>query len=217
MDGIGGSDGVVDGGRVGHIASRADDQILCSASIQDIEDRFHVRVLRAVKHRDGQLDVPADRDVIFVANRFGGLDVDVLVYRDTVGGALAHRFDVAGRIAADKEGREGFLVPKVAEDVRIRQGQKLFEVVAGDLGDQWVHQRDDIHARIDVHRRHLLGDRRTIAQQSDDEFRVVVEVQKQVGTAQMRSQGERSGDQAVKRGRFADLRFHFTHRPQNHR
>lgn len=93
-------------------------------------------------------------------------------------------------------------------------GHVLLKVRSGDLGDQRIDDRDDVHARLDVVLGHLHAHAVAEAEQGLDLFLEVEHIGEQVVAAQVGGQGERAADQAVQRGGVADRFLHALHHVQ---
>ena len=180
-------------------------------AVEDVDDALHVVLLVAQAHDRGQRDVAADRDVVAVGDFLGLDDVDVLVDGDGIGLGLAHALDVTGGIAADEEGGERALLADVVEDLGVGLDHVLVEIVRGDLGNQRIDQRDDVHAGLDVVVGHLHRGACAEREQLGDLVLEVVHVGEDLVAAQVGCERERTANQAVQRGRVADLFLHAAH------
>ncbi len=93
----------------------------------------------------------------------------------------------------------------------IRRCHILLKMRGGNLGNQRVNHRDDIHTRLDVIIRHAHAD--TVAE-SEQAGNLVLEIEhigKEVVAAQMGSQRKRAANQAIKRGGAANGFLHAVH------
>ena len=78
-------------------------------------------------------DIAADANIVTVGDLLCRQQIDVLIHRDGIRIGFTHCLNVAGRIAADKEGGECALFTDVAKQLGVQLGHKLLEVRGGDL------------------------------------------------------------------------------------
>ena len=216
-DGLARGHAVFDGRVVGHVAAGGGDPVSGRQGIHEVHDGLHVVLLVPQQHHGGKWKVAAYHDSVAVGDRLGLGQVDVLVYRDAVGLGQAHGLDVHGGVPADEEGA----VRSRPLDGREQFGEGFFhelgEVGRRNLAYQRIDDRDHVHAGLRVVARDGHGDLVGVGKQGMGVVGFRHHVHEELGPAQVGREGERSGHQAVQRGRVPDGFLHAAHRLKGER